>query len=97
MNRGAATDARLRAAFAQTERPGPVRRRETGRDRSRVHDGRVAIGDVRDLQSLAFAAVGDTVNVSSRLQSLTRDLHVSVVVSQDLIDAVRAEGVFGEQ
>jgi adenylate cyclase len=62
-----------------------------------VHYGPVAIGDVGDPQSLAFAVVGDTVNVSSRLQSLTRDLHVSLVVSQDLIDAVRAEGVFGEQ
>ena len=58
-----------------------------------VHYGPVAIGDVGDPQSLAFAVVGDTVNVASRLQSLTRDLHVSLVVSQELIDVVQAEGV----
>jgi len=58
-----------------------------------VHYGPVAIGDVGDRQYLAFAVVGDTVNVASRLQSLTRDLGVSLVVSQDLIDAARAEGI----
>jgi len=52
---------------------------------------------VGDPQYLAFAVVGDTVNVASGLQSLTRDLRVTIVVSQDLIDAVRAEGVFEEQ
>ena len=56
------------------------------------HYGPVAIGDVGDRQYLAFAVVGDTVNVASRLQSLTRELGVSLVVSQDLIDAARAEG-----
>src|SRR5207249_6240301 len=35
-----------------------------------VHYGPVAIGDVGDRQYLAFAVVGDTVNVASRLQSL---------------------------
>jgi adenylate cyclase len=58
-----------------------------------VHYGPVAIGDVGDRQYLAFAVVGDTVNVASRLQSLTRVLGVSLVVSQDLIDAARAEGI----
>jgi adenylate cyclase len=62
-----------------------------------VHYGPVAIGDVGDPQSLAFAVVGDSVNVASRLQGLTRDLRVSLVVSPDLIDAVRAEGDFEEQ
>jgi len=38
--------------------------------------------------------VGDTVNVASRLQGLTRDLRVSLVVSQDLIDAIQTEGTF---
>ena len=58
-----------------------------------VHDGPVAIGDVGDRQYLAFAVVGAAVNVASRLHSLTRDLGVSLVVSQALIDAARAEGI----
>ena len=57
-----------------------------------VHYGPVAIGDVGDRQYLAFAVVGDTVNVASRLQSLTRDLDVSLVVGQDLIDAASCGG-----
>jgi adenylate cyclase len=61
-----------------------------------VHYGPVAIGDVGDPQYLAFAVVGDTVNVASRLQGLTRGLRVSLVVSQDLIDAVLAEGILEE-
>jgi adenylate cyclase len=62
-----------------------------------AHYGPVAIGDVGDPQYLAFAVVGDTVNVASRLQGLTRDLGVSLVVSQELIDAARAEGILEAQ
>jgi adenylate cyclase len=35
--------------------------------------------------------IGDTVNVASRLETLTRTLGVTIVVSQEVIDAARAE------
>jgi adenylate cyclase len=40
---------------------------------------------------MAFATVGDTTNIASRLQALTRDLTVDLVVSDALIAAVRRE------
>jgi adenylate cyclase len=41
---------------------------------------------------MAFATVGDTTNVASRLQALTRDLGVSLVASGALVAAVEREG-----
>lgn len=57
-----------------------------------VHYGPVVLGNVGDALQLKFAVVGDTVNVASRLQELTRTLSAAVVFSQDLLDAARAEG-----
>jgi adenylate cyclase len=55
-----------------------------------VHYGSVVLGNVGDEQ-LKFAVVGDTVNVASRLQELTRKLDAEVAISQELVDAVRSE------
>jgi class 3 adenylate cyclase len=41
---------------------------------------------------MAFATVGDTTNIASRLQSLTRDLGVTLVASGALVAAVEREG-----
>ena len=40
---------------------------------------------------MAFATVGDTVNVTSRLQALTRDLDTPIVASAELVNAVERE------
>jgi class 3 adenylate cyclase len=40
---------------------------------------------------MAFATVGDTTNVTSRLQALTRELGVSIVASGALVAAVGRE------
>jgi adenylate cyclase len=53
-----------------------------------AHYGPVVMGDIGDERCLEFAVIGDTVNVASRLESLTRRLDAAAVVSQDLIDAV---------
>ncbi len=39
-----------------------------------LHHGQVVLGDIGSARSMAFATVGDTINVASRLQALTRDL-----------------------
>jgi class 3 adenylate cyclase len=41
---------------------------------------------------MAFATVGDTTNVTSRLQALTRELGVTLVASSALVAAVEREG-----
>jgi adenylate cyclase len=56
-----------------------------------VHHGTVVLGDVGDQRHLEFAVVGDTVNVASRLQELTRTLDVALVASAAAVDAARRE------
>src|SRR5258707_2959706 len=48
-------------------------------------------GDLGSRRSMAFATVGDTTNVTSRLQALTRELRVSIVASGALVAAVEGE------
>jgi adenylate cyclase len=55
-----------------------------------VHWGPVVLGDIGGENRLEFATIGDTVNVASRLEALTRDLDVEIVVSGDLVRAVRS-------
>jgi adenylate cyclase len=57
-----------------------------------VHFGPVVLGDIGDAQRLEFAVIGDTVNVASRLEALTRTVGADAIVSHDLVEAVRAEG-----
>ena len=57
-----------------------------------VHYGPVVLGDIGNARRLEFAVLGDTVNVASRLEGLTRELDVSVVVSGELVARVREEG-----
>lgn len=55
-----------------------------------LHYGSVVLGDI-GANRLEFAVIGNTVNVSSRLETLTRQLKVRVVMSDDLRNQVRRE------
>ena len=57
-----------------------------------VHFGEVIVGNIGDARRLEYTVLGDTVNVASRLEHLTREVGASLVVSDDLIRAVRASG-----
>lgn len=60
-----------------------------------LHFGTVVMGDIGTERRLEFAVLGDTVNVASRLERLTRDLDCRAVVSDAVVQASR-NGTTGE-
>ena len=62
-----------------------------------LHYGPVVLGDIGNERRLEFAVLGDTVNVASRLERLTRELGVDLVASRELVDRVRVEGGSAER
>ncbi|MEL7469994.1 MAG: adenylate/guanylate cyclase domain-containing protein [Pseudomonadota bacterium] len=56
-----------------------------------VHYGPAVLGDIGGEQRLEYAVIGNTVNVASRLEALTRPLGARLLASADLIDRARSE------
>ena len=52
-----------------------------------LHFGNVVLGDIGSARRLEYAVLGDAVNVASRLEAMTRNLKVGMVVSGALVDA----------
>jgi hypothetical protein len=57
-----------------------------------VHYGEVLVGNIGDARRLEFTVLGDTVNVASRLERLTRQTGTPLIVSEPLVIAVRGCG-----
>lgn len=57
-----------------------------------LHHGDVVLGDIGSERRMEFAVIGDTVNVASRIQEMTRTLNIAVLASNDVIEAARGEG-----
>ncbi len=56
-----------------------------------IHYGPAVLGNIGGERRLEFTAIGDTVNIAKRLESLTRELHVDMLVSSALVEQVRQE------
>jgi adenylate cyclase len=57
-----------------------------------LHFGPVAVGEVGGETQAQLTVTGDTVNVASRLQDLTRAQDTAILASDALMEAVRAQG-----
>lgn len=57
-----------------------------------LHHGPVLVGDIGGERQFAFTVSGDTVNVASRLEGLTRDLKTTILASGSVMQAARSAG-----
>jgi adenylate cyclase len=53
-----------------------------------VNYGSAVMGDVGSEHTLAFTVIGDTVNVASRLQNLTRELKTPLAVADAVLTQI---------
>jgi adenylate cyclase len=56
-----------------------------------LHAGPAIVGEMGYERTASLTAIGDTVNTASRLESLTKDLKVELVVSEELLDRAGAD------
>ncbi len=76
------------AAFEAWNAERSARGQETVRLSIGLHYGAVVVGDIGSERRLEFAVLGDTVNVASRLQELTRNLDCRAAISDATLQAV---------
>jgi PAS domain S-box-containing protein len=71
-------------------------REETGRRPIRIgiglHYGEATLGNVGSARRFEHTVVGETVNLASRIENLTRKLDIAMLVSAAVIEAVKREG-----
>ena len=58
-----------------------------------IHTGQVVAANIGSPKRLSYLLVGDTVNLASRLQSLTRELDAHIIVSSDTVERLPVEQI----
>jgi len=71
-------------------------RAEAGRRPIRIgiglHYGEATLGNVGSARRFEHTVVGETVNLASRIENLTRTLDIAMLVSEAVVEAVKREG-----
>jgi len=54
-----------------------------------INSGEAVVGFMGTDRKMEYSALGDTVNIASRLESLTKEYHASIIISQSVYEKVK--------